>query len=166
MLKSMVWMMIQATPIMINYRFQTITTLDSKASKACFNWIWVCWPIRSSVLTKQPEQWACTRACWLSICDSTSQYKYSACVFDARGQYVGSVGFSALLGLMVWVCQQVLHSRRAIAAGVHICIVDGIFVAFWRVQALPIPVWGVVYCVNRFVRPWIIHSQRIRMFGV
>ncbi|MFA0579969.1 threonine/serine exporter family protein, partial [Vibrio sp. 10N.222.49.F1] len=65
------------------------------------------------------------------------------------GSTLEAVGFSALLGLMVWVCQQVLHSRRAIAVEFISALLTGIFVAFLASTGLPIPVWAL--CIASIV---------------
>ena len=65
------------------------------------------------------------------------------------GSTLEAVGFSALLGLMVWVCQQVLHSRRAIAVEFISELLTGIFVAFLASTGLPIPVWAL--CIASIV---------------
>ncbi|MDN3696200.1 MULTISPECIES: threonine/serine ThrE exporter family protein [Vibrio] len=59
------------------------------------------------------------------------------------GSTMEAVAFSIVLGFLVWLCQQICHSRRAIAAEFIAALVTGIFVAFLASTGLPIPIWAL-----------------------
>lgn len=59
------------------------------------------------------------------------------------GSTLEAVGFSMLLGLVVWCCQEALHSRRSIAVEFISALITGVFVAFLSSTGMPIPVWAL-----------------------
>ncbi|WJT08909.1 threonine/serine exporter family protein [Vibrio harveyi] len=65
------------------------------------------------------------------------------------GSTLEAVGFSFILGFMVWGCQQVCRARRAIAVEFIAALFTGIIVAYLSSTGLPIPVWAL--CIATIV---------------
>ncbi|MCA0935888.1 threonine/serine exporter family protein [Vibrio alginolyticus] len=65
------------------------------------------------------------------------------------GSTLEAVMISAMLGLLIWGCQRVCHSRRSIAVEFIAALLTGIIVAFLASTGLPIPVWAL--CIAAIV---------------
>ncbi|WP_117232460.1 threonine/serine ThrE exporter family protein [Vibrio maerlii] len=65
------------------------------------------------------------------------------------GSTLEAIGCSVLLGLMVFMCQELLHSRRAIAADFLAALLTGIGVALISSTGVPVPVWAL--CIASIV---------------
>lgn len=59
------------------------------------------------------------------------------------GSTMEAIGFSVLLGLMVWVCQLVYKGRNAIAVEFISALLTGVLVAFIASTGADIPVWAL-----------------------
>jgi uncharacterized membrane protein YjjP (DUF1212 family) len=65
------------------------------------------------------------------------------------GSTLEAIGFAALLGLMVWLCQLVCHSRRAIAVEFISALLTGIAVSYLASTGADIPIWAL--CIASIV---------------
>ncbi|MGR5175779.1 threonine/serine ThrE exporter family protein [Vibrio parahaemolyticus] len=59
------------------------------------------------------------------------------------GSTMEAIGFSVLLGLMVWVCQLIYKGRNAIAVEFVSALLTGVLVAFIASTGADIPVWAL-----------------------
>ncbi len=59
------------------------------------------------------------------------------------GSTLEAVGYAALLGFLVWLCQLVCKARRSIAVEFLSALITGIFVAFVASSGAQIPVWAL-----------------------
>ncbi|MGR5346360.1 threonine/serine ThrE exporter family protein [Vibrio mediterranei] len=59
------------------------------------------------------------------------------------GSTMEAIGFSVLLGLMVWVCQVIYKGRNAIAVEFVSALLTGVLVAFIASTGADIPVWAL-----------------------
>ncbi|MGF1764875.1 threonine/serine exporter family protein [Aliivibrio kagoshimensis] len=59
------------------------------------------------------------------------------------GSTLEAVLFASLLGLIVWLCQQVFRARRAIAVEFVAALFTGVIVAYLASTGLPIPIWAL-----------------------
>ncbi|MDF2152771.1 threonine/serine exporter family protein [Vibrio sp. CAU 1672] len=135
--------MIQATPTAINYQFpdDDNAVVLKRLKPASINLSLLANTIiRINQPSHEPVPEPKGYAKWITALANM-------CIPPAYLMLVGStleaIGLSFLLGLVVWLCQQACHSRRAIAAEFIAALLTGIIVAYLSSTSLPIPVWAL-----------------------
>ncbi len=135
--------MVQATPTAINYQFPSDnnTVVMKRLQPASINLSLLANTInRINTPSDQPIP-------------EPKNYSSFAVAFANMGippaylMLVGStleaIGFAAVLGLMVWLFQQILTHRRAIAVEFISALFTGVAVAYLASTGLEIPVWAL-----------------------
>lgn len=141
--------MIQASPTSINYQFpdDNNAVVMKRLKPASINLSLLA---NTIIRINQPSH--------ESVPDSTGYPSWAIALANMGipsaylmlvGSTLEAVGISAVLGLLIWLCQRVCHSRRAIAVEFVAALITGVIVAFMASTGLPIPVWAL--CIASIV---------------
>ncbi|PMH37122.1 hypothetical protein BCU68_08460 [Vibrio sp. 10N.286.49.B3] len=147
--KHDVEVMIQATPTMVNYQFpgDNNAVVLKRLKPASINLSLLA---NTIIRINQPKSEPIPEPTGYSkLIIALANMGIPPAYLMLVGSTLEAIGFAALLGLMVWICQQVCHSRRAIAVEFIAALITGIFVAFLASTSLPIPVWAL--CIASIV---------------
>ncbi len=135
--------MIQATPTAINYQFsdENNTVVMKRLKPASINLSLLANTIiRINQPSHEPVPEPVGYSKWvIAMANMGIPPAYLMLV----GSTLEAVGIAFLLGLMIWLCQQVFHSRRSIAVEFFSALLTGICVAYLANSGLPIPVWAL-----------------------
>ncbi len=141
--------MIQATPTSINYQFpdDDNAVVMKRLKPASINLgLLANTIIRINQPSREPIPESVSYPNWMvAIANMSIPPAYLMLV----GSTLEAVLVSAMLGLLIWGCQKVCHSRRSIAVEFIAALLTGIIVAFLASTGLPIPVWTV--CIAAIV---------------
>ncbi len=141
--------MIQATPTSINYQFpdDDNAVVMKRLKPASINLSLLANTIiRINQPSHEPVPESVGYPSWMiALANMSIPPAYLMLV----GSTLEAVLISAMLGLLIWGCQKVCHSRRAIAVEFIAALLTGIIVAFLASTGLPIPVWAV--CIAAIV---------------